>query len=62
MNDTPENIKKLQLKVWLSKSPMERLKQMMEDNASLVQFWANARRVGNVQEKNATVQINQSGN
>lgn len=39
MNDTPDHIKKLQLDIWLSKSPMERLKQMMEDNAALYQFW-----------------------
>ena len=41
MNDTPEKIKELQRKIWLSKSPMERLKQMMEDNASLAKFWTN---------------------
>ena len=39
MNDTPQHIKELQLKIWLSKSPAERLKQFMEDNASLFQFW-----------------------
>jgi len=39
MNDTPQHIKELQLKIWLSKSPGERLKQFMEDNASLFQFW-----------------------
>jgi hypothetical protein len=44
MNDTPQNIKELQLKIWLSKSPGERLKQFMEDNASLFQFWKMAQR------------------
>lgn len=39
MNDTPQHIKELQLKIWLSKSPGERLKQFMEDNAALFQFW-----------------------
>jgi len=39
MNDTPQHIKELQLKIWLSKSPAERLKQFMEDNTSLFQFW-----------------------
>jgi hypothetical protein len=39
MNDTPQHIKELQLKLWLSKSPGERLKQFMEDNAALFQFW-----------------------
>jgi hypothetical protein len=45
MNDTPQHIKELQLKIWLSKPPMERLRQMMEDNAALMQFWAEARKV-----------------
>lgn len=44
MNDTPESVKALQLKIWLSKSPEERLKRMMEDNAALMYFWANARK------------------
>ena len=43
MNDTPQNIKDLQLKIWLSKTPGERLKQFMEDNAALFQFWNAAR-------------------
>ena len=44
MTDTPQNIKDLQLKIWLSKPPMERLKQMMEDNAALTRFWNTARK------------------
>jgi hypothetical protein len=44
MNDTPQHIKGLQLKIWLSKSPGERLKQFMEDNASLFQFWKAAKK------------------
>lgn len=44
MIDTPQNIKELQLKIWLSKPPGERLKQFMEDNASLFQFWRMARK------------------
>ena len=44
MNDTPQHIKELQLKIWLSKSPAERLKQFMEDNTSLFQFWKSARK------------------
>jgi hypothetical protein len=44
MNDTPPHIKKLQLKIWLSKTPAERLKQFMEDNASLFQFWNTAQK------------------
>ena len=45
MNDTPEHVKQLQLKIWLSKSPEERLRQMMENNAALLKFWASARKV-----------------
>jgi hypothetical protein len=44
MNDTPQHIKELQLKIWLSKSPGERLKQFMEDNAALFQFWKTAQK------------------
>ncbi|MBX3239859.1 MAG: hypothetical protein KIT80_21425 [Chitinophagaceae bacterium] len=44
MTDTPQNIKELQLKVWLSRPPGERLRQFMEDNASLFQFWSMARK------------------
>ena len=44
MNDTPQHLKELQLKIWLSKSPAERLKTFMEDNASLFQFWNKARK------------------
>ena len=32
MTDTPEHIKDLQLKLWLSKSPGERLYQFLVDN------------------------------
>ena len=45
MNDTPQHIKELQLKIWLSKPPMERLRQMMEDNAALMRFWTETRKV-----------------
>jgi hypothetical protein len=44
MNDTPQHVKELQLKIWLSKSAAERLKQFMEDNASLFQFWKAAQK------------------
>lgn len=43
MNDTPEHIKALQLKIWLSKSPEERLRQMITDNEALFRFWLNAK-------------------
>jgi hypothetical protein len=42
MTDTPRHIKELQLKIWLSKSPMERLRQTLEDNGQLLQFWSSA--------------------
>ena len=32
MNDTPAHIKDLQLKLWLSKSPEERLLQFIREN------------------------------
>lgn len=32
MTDTPEHIKQLQLKIWLSKTPSERLIQFLNDN------------------------------
>jgi hypothetical protein len=56
MNDTPKHIKALQLKIWLSKSPMERLRQMMEDNAALMRFWTEARKVNNSAEQDPAVQ------
>ena len=40
MTDTPEQIKTLQLKIWLSKPPQERLRQMMKDNDMLYKFWS----------------------
>ena len=57
MNDTPKNIKDIQLRIWLSKSPAERLKQFMEDNASLFQFWS-ATRSSNASWNNKDVQKN----
>jgi len=43
MTDTPQHIKDLQLKIWLSKSPMERLKLSLESNAALLDFWSSTR-------------------
>lgn len=40
MTDTPQHIKDLQLKICLSKTPAERLRQLMEDNEALLKFWA----------------------
>jgi hypothetical protein len=44
MNDTPEHIKQLQLKIWLAKSPGERLKQFLIDNEALLNFLEKAKR------------------
>ncbi|HEY2726639.1 MAG TPA: hypothetical protein VGI61_05670 [Parafilimonas sp.] len=41
MTDTPEHIRQLQLNIWLSKSPMERLLQFLQDNEALFLFWKN---------------------
>ncbi len=32
MSDTPKHIQELQLKIWLSKPPGERLRQFLTDN------------------------------
>ncbi len=42
MIDTPQHMKDLQLKTWLSKSPAERLKQFLLDNDALYKFWQMA--------------------
>ncbi len=46
MTDTPEHIKALQLKIWLSKPSMERLRQMMTDNEALIKFWSGTNKKG----------------
>lgn len=52
MDDTPQHIKDLQLKIWLSKPPMERLRQMMENNAALYRFWSQAKINNNQEDDN----------
>ena len=39
MTDTPQHIKDFQLNIWLSKTPTERLYQLMKDNEYLMTFW-----------------------
>ncbi|HEY6977679.1 MAG TPA: hypothetical protein VH396_15380 [Chitinophagaceae bacterium] len=51
MTDTPRHIKELQLKIWLSKLPAERLKQFLEDNDALFKFWKKAKEENEVKEK-----------
>ncbi len=51
MNDTPQHIYDLQLKLWLAKSPGERLRQLMIDNDALFKFWREAKPVKNNTKK-----------
>ena len=53
MTDTPQAIKDLQLKLWLSKSPCERLHRLMKDNEEIFKFWAA------LKEQNPTCIANQ---
>jgi hypothetical protein len=52
MNDTPDHIKELQLKIWLSKTPGERLYQFLIDNDKMFQaimaFKAASKKTGAV--------------
>lgn len=50
MNDTPDHIKELQLKTWLSKTPGERLYQFLIDNDKMYQAM---RAFKNISEQNA---------
>lgn len=50
MTDTPKYILDYQLKIWLAKSPAERLHQMLIDNEALLKFWNIAK-----QDKNHSV-------
>ena len=43
MTDTPQHIKDIQLKIWLSKSPGERLRQFLVDNEALYLAWKKAK-------------------
>ena len=43
MDDTPQHIKDLQLKIWLSKTPGERLSQFLIDNEALYIAWKKAK-------------------
>jgi hypothetical protein len=43
MNDTPKHIKELQLKIWLSKPPGERLLQFLKDNEVIFRIWKKAK-------------------
>lgn len=44
MTDTPQHIKELQLQIWLTKSPAERLLQYLKDNDTLYKGILQAKR------------------
>lgn len=39
MEDTSEHVKKLQLEIWLTKPPKERLRLTLQHNDELYAFW-----------------------
>ena len=39
MEDTPEHVKKIQLELWLAKTPGERILQYLKDNEELYKMW-----------------------
>lgn len=53
MKDTTDEINDLQLKIWLSKTPSERLFQQLIDNEALYVFWNNIKPV--VKEEKASI-------
>jgi hypothetical protein len=44
MQDTPEHIKQLQLKIWLAKPPAQRLHLTLLANEQLWHFWKAAKK------------------
>jgi len=48
MTDTPKHIKDLQLKLWLAKSPGERLYQFLIDNDTMFQGLIEAKKKLNI--------------
>lgn len=44
MKDTPKHIRDLQLKIWLSKPPMERLRIYIEENELIFNDWMKRQR------------------
>ena len=44
MTDTPQHIKDLQLQIWLSRTPAERLRQLMMDNDAIFNLWNSMKR------------------
>jgi len=48
MTDTPQHIHELQLKLWLSKSPGERLLQFLTDNDDMLKAINDAKKKLNI--------------
>jgi len=44
MTDTPQHIKKIQLHIWLSKTPSERLAQFLRDNQAFFEMIETAKK------------------
>ena len=44
MTDTPPEVKRIQLEIWLAKPAMERLRITLEDNDALYSFWNMAKK------------------
>jgi hypothetical protein len=44
MQDNPQHIKDLQLKIWLAKPPMERLRQFLIDNEQFYRMIEQAKK------------------
>lgn len=51
MEDTPQHIKDLQLKIWLAKPPMERLRQFLIDNEQFYRMIEHAKKRGKKKRK-----------
>jgi hypothetical protein len=54
MTDTPEHIKELHLKIWLSKSPGERLYQAVKSNGELFLFFKEGKKAMDKLKQQAT--------
>ena len=44
MTDTPDHIKKIQLEIWLAKTPEERLTQFLQDNDAMFKAIVQAKK------------------
>jgi len=49
MTDTPSHIYEIQLKIWLDKSPEERLFQFLKDNEAMYLFCNAVRNLNQIQ-------------